>query len=749
MNFLIGNPSNGQQSNQNQQRPIEYEVDILNKRKQRLVKTKIQVKFSSYHQIIYSKDEAILKIEQFYDIFNIPKIMNNMEQLRYLTFQGRQVWNYKKIGKWFAIWDKKSLVYVGGYYMEGQKQGLWKELIKNYWSKAEVLKIGEYKNDNRIGKWSYIYKNMEIDGGYYNLKSKKTGKWIELDERFYDLKQVTFNGEYNQNGKKSGRWNINYCAPYGDEKYKEIGGGLYDKEDDQKKIGRWIELDEQFEFEKQVTYSGEYNKKGIKVGRWDTWFKIVQNKQIGGGSYDKEGGLVKIGRWIELDEGFDRQKQVTYSGEYDIQGRKVGRWDTAFDRKQIGGGSYNKEEIKIGIWIELDEECYDDRQITYNGEYSMNGKKIGRWDIVYNRKQIGGGSYDQEGIKIGMWIELDEGFYNDKQVTYIGEYDMQGKKQGKWGIFFRWEYEKDYNKIGGGSYSQKGDQQKIGRWIELVDGFRFGKQVTYSGEYNTQGIKEGRWNLSYKVELEKDYKQIGGGSYSNKGKKTGQWIELDDEFEQRAQITYRGKYNINSIKIGMWETWLNYFDDGWKNIQIGGGSYDDSNECLKTGRWIDLGEGFDQMAQVTYNGEYNTKGMKVGKWSIWWNQNGEDKEIGGGSYDESGQGIKIGRWVESGQGFWKSKQVTYCGEYNIQGIKTGRWDIQFNDTNNKQIGGGQYDYSGKGIKTGRWVEVDWSFGWTNQIIFSGEYNMKGLKIGLWLEVDIYKNKILNEKKYYN
>ncbi|CAD8107873.1 unnamed protein product [Paramecium sonneborni] len=202
---------------------------------------------------------------------------------------------------------------------------------------------------------------------------------------------------------KVGRWDIMYCKMR-ENQYKQIGGGSYDQEGNQKKIGRWTELDEGFDSQKQLTYKGEYNVNGMKVGRWE----IISNqygeyKQIGGGSYDSEGNQKKIGRWTELDEGFDSQKQLTYKGEYNMNGMKVGKWEIIsnqygeYKQMQIlvifkiysGGGSYDSEgnQKKIGRWTELDEKFMSMKQITYNGEYNMNGMKVGQWDIMYSSFQ--------------------------------------------------------------------------------------------------------------------------------------------------------------------------------------------------------------------------------------------------------------------------------------------------------------------------------------------------------------------------
>ncbi|CAD8130238.1 unnamed protein product [Paramecium sonneborni] len=58
-------------------------------------------------------------------------------------------------------------------------------------------------------------------------------------------------------------WDIMYCK-YGEKEYKNIGGGSYDQDGTQKKIGNWAELDEVFNDDKQLTYYGEYNRNGMK-----------------------------------------------------------------------------------------------------------------------------------------------------------------------------------------------------------------------------------------------------------------------------------------------------------------------------------------------------------------------------------------------------------------------------------------------------------------------------------------------------
>ncbi|CAD8119979.1 unnamed protein product [Paramecium sonneborni] len=370
-----------------------------------------------------------------------------MEQILHLQWQGKYGLDNKKYGKWRVSWQSNVIKEVGGYYLNGLKQGLWKELYKNYQtSDAKVFEFGEYYNDLKRSKWNYIYKNKKIGGGLQNIEGLKKGKWTELSENFCYDSQVIYNGEYNKKGMKVGIWDIMYCVVE-ENQYKQIGGGLYHCSLGIK-IGKWVELWDSFYLYSQACYKGHYNMKGMKVGRWDIMFCDNYEKeyqQIGGGSYDDSFGS-KIGQWVELDEGFYADKQVTYDGKYNLNGIKVGNWITKYckfhekEYKQIGGGSYDSfQGFKIGRWIELDQGFYEGKQITYNGEYNINGIKVGRWDIMLCHKygkeyqQIGGGQYDNySGRKIGQWVELDEELQGWNYITYSGKYNMNGKKVGKW-----------------------------------------------------------------------------------------------------------------------------------------------------------------------------------------------------------------------------------------------------------------------------------------------------------------------------
>ncbi|CAD8117110.1 unnamed protein product [Paramecium sonneborni] len=248
--------------------------------------------------------------------------------------------------------------------------------------------------------------------------------------------------------------------------------------------------------------------------------------------------LQKIGKWIELSDRFWNESQIIYISGYNLFGEKKGRWDIIYQGKEIGGRLYNEQEyksIKIGKWIELSVEFLSMNQVIYIGEYNKNGKKVCRWNIYFKEPYR-----NQEYKQIEEWENL--GYL--KEVVYIGEYNNEGHKIGRWDILFRGQ------QIGGGEYNQwKGRTRKIGQWIDIQDEFWVSSQITVHDKYNLNGQKIDQWNTEYKGKI------IGGGSYDQQDgytKKIGSWIEFLEEFKDWNQITYNGEYNQQGIKIGVW-----------------------------------------------------------------------------------------------------------------------------------------------------------------------------------------------------
>ncbi|CAD8099937.1 unnamed protein product [Paramecium sonneborni] len=264
-------------------------------------------------------------------------------------------------------------------------------------------------------------------------------------------------------------------------------------------------------------------------------------------------------------------------GEYNQDGKKNGQWIHF---------SNNTQFEKIDVF----ENFIEKDQIVYFGEYK-NGQKQGDWKIKEGKKIIkgnsiiGGGVYDNQGLKDGSWIELWK-FKLSNYIILKGFY-KKGIKYGKWDIFLN--KNKGLERIGGGSYDFEG--MKHGKWINLHDNYNYNCQVFETGLYN-HGIKQGKWDyktinfyehdvLTYPFWPKDSFYKIAGGNYE-KGIKQGKWIELDENYHYQHQILYEGLYR-NNIKQGEWEI----LDHHNSNLQKkGGGIYDE--EGFKNFQWIEL-----------------------------------------------------------------------------------------------------------------------------------------------------------------
>ncbi|CAK90514.1 unnamed protein product (macronuclear) [Paramecium tetraurelia] len=597
--------------------------------------------------------------------------------------------------------------------MDNDEKFKWQEGIQEYKCRQWDYYGQKFINTKFLIKFTKEKEIQYIRDGSI-LRSQNIKNIYVKPEVLSNLEQIQYLrwfGKYNYNNQNVGKW----IATWRGEGLRDVGGQY---SDDGKKKGLWKELIPDYWNKTYSQGSGVY----MDGKRRQTWKYIYKDQELCGGEYNENGE--KNGNWKEFWQGFWEKSFVINKGEY-RNGKKIGKWEMLYkpeddnQYKKIGGGQYDLEgsEIKTGEWNELREGFWDKSQVIYSGVYD-NGKKVGKWEIFYKQQKIGGGEYDKgNGIQIGEWIELSEGFWDRSQVTYSGNY-QNGKKAGRWNI------QNQTKQIGGGSYHEAGSGIKVGQWTEIREGFWDRSQVTDKGEYK-EGKKIGQWDTYY------ENKQIAGGKYDEQGNqhKVGQWVDLSDGFYEDQQVTYCGEYK-NNKKVGKWET-------SYQNKKIGGGQYDLEGEGFKIGQWIDLNDAFQYYSQVSYNGEYQN-GKKTGRWDI----NYQGTKIGGGSYDEKGDGTQVGQWIELDDGFWEKSQITYVGMYK-NGRKISKWEILHKGT---KIGGGYYD-GDNGLKLGKWTELKDGFYYMSQIAYIGEYE-SGKKFGTWVEMDLTRNQKLNEYKFY-
>ncbi|CAD8118310.1 unnamed protein product [Paramecium sonneborni] len=354
----------------------------------------------------------------------------------------------RKQGKW-VIYLKDEILFSSFYNSEGQKVDFWGEICGNFDQRSHTYIEGFYNDQGKkFGQWIIYQNQFRIGGGDYNKFGKKVGKWKEVDQNYqkessfsfddednqYFSNEIYYVGNYNEEGNKIGSWKIY-------EKTQEIGGGKYQQNG--YKYGKWTELHNFYTNEIQPIMVGEY-KYGQRFGEWNIWYKKNDEKiKIGGGCYGYNGK--KIERWTELYTfTYDtkiNQTILTYEGEYDQKGFRINEWKITSKLMQfhenIGGGKYNLNGMKIGYWQEIIIYFGNKDYIHWNGKYNIQGQKIGKWKIFLSySNQIGGGRFDQNGIKYGKWIEFGNKqnckFSSQEFQFFEGYYNRQGQKIGTW-----------------------------------------------------------------------------------------------------------------------------------------------------------------------------------------------------------------------------------------------------------------------------------------------------------------------------
>lgn len=247
----------------------------------------------------YAQDGNLIKIEKYID----DKLQNNAPEFKKLDIK----FDYYANGKVKIEGSYKDSIPEGvrRYYSEkgdvtnaqifkdgniigegiidrsGKKQGKWKEFYapsEETKNKIVLKAEGIYKNDIKIGKWSFYSVNTKLEQiGEFNKNGQKTGEWkwyydsgaIRITEFFDNGKHTSEYNEYDETGKiickgnyfdglEEGFW---YCET-GDcrEEGKYIAG---------KKEGEW----KAYYDNKQVSFSGQYfddSPIGRHIYYWET-----------------------------------------------------------------------------------------------------------------------------------------------------------------------------------------------------------------------------------------------------------------------------------------------------------------------------------------------------------------------------------------------------------------------------------------------------------------------------------------------
>ncbi|CAD8173472.1 unnamed protein product [Paramecium octaurelia] len=382
---------------QNQERKIQLEG--VQRFQNRLMKTSFHLITKTNGDKLYQQNGETLKIEK-----NIvgskrnDQVLLNIEQMKYLEFQGQYGINGYKYKQWNYLWKGKQ-VGGGNFNILGQKEGKWIDLCDDFWDNKQIFEEGDYQGDNRIGDWIISQKSQKIGGGAYEM-GLKIGKWIELSRGYCDDFQTTQNGEY-KNGKKVGQWDILQ------DNGKEVVGSMMQLAMRQKQESGLILIKDFPGIPKQLTLEN------IKMGKkWvngifgiKALFQISKINRLEVGhmmrlvmSQRQGSGLIQLRNFVMINKqhlrvyinmvrklvngklGIKKKDQINQ-----IQICKNNLYSAVYNNIISGIGFYDNDQ-KVGKWTDIMNVFTYYSQLIYQGEYK-NGKKIGKWQIKYNNEK--------------------------------------------------------------------------------------------------------------------------------------------------------------------------------------------------------------------------------------------------------------------------------------------------------------------------------------------------------------------------
>ncbi|CAD8123588.1 unnamed protein product [Paramecium sonneborni] len=264
-----------------------------------------------------------------------------------------------------------------------------REQIKDASQKPEVLAnqeqinylqwIGEYgPNNKKQGYWRALWKGQHIPGvgREYSIDGKKVGIWKDLFKNYWTEAQVYEIGKY-KNDMRQGSWQQFY-------NYKKMQYDSYQLNQRRRRIQlpqiEMVRIIGMFFYNTQVIYDGEYNIKGRKIGRWNiiAWEQLISQFLI------VEDLMVKERMSLKLGDGQNCGRISNILSSY--LSRRIQQ-----ERDKARPMGYIIRQI-INWWRIICKESgtlfqdwnVDKAQIIYEGECNMKGMKIGRQNISKN-----------------------------------------------------------------------------------------------------------------------------------------------------------------------------------------------------------------------------------------------------------------------------------------------------------------------------------------------------------------------------
>ncbi len=348
-----------------------------------------------------------------------------------------------------------------------------------------------------------------------------------------------------------------------------------------------------------------------------------------------------------------------------------GNLEIPYNFKTINGYEYDENGVKLGIWIHSQRQAFKGKGTT-----TINKKKI---DLL---KQIG---MNFDSVRMTEWMNmynLAKAYYKHrgnlkipyKFKTINGyEYDENGVKLGKWICRQRQAFK--------GKGKSTINKEKIDLLKQI--GMIFGDvhMTEWEDKYN---LAKAYYEHYGNLEITYNFKTINGYEYDENGVKLGIWIH-----SQRQAFKGKGKLTISKEKIDLLKQIGMIFGD------------------VHMTEWMNM----YNLAKAYYEHHGNLEIVK------------KFKTKNGYEYDENG--VKLGIWIHSQRKAFKGKGKSTINKEKIDLLK--QIGINFGDVymtkwmNMYNLAKTYYEYYGN-------LKIPYSF----KTINGYEYDETGIKLGVWI-----------------
>jgi len=539
------------------------------------------------------------------------------------------------------------------------------------------------------------------------------------------------------------------------------------------------------------TFDGiTYDENGIKLGIWLQ--NIRQNKNL---DLRRKQLLLEIGmRFEDFDE-------IEWNKKYELAKKYYeynGHLEIPQSFKTFDGITYDENGINLGMWIqtqrrnkklslerrELLEEIGMRFEIInleseWNKKYELAKKYYeiyGDLEIPYSFKTFDGITYDEDGIKLGIWLNtqrqnknidsnrlqlLDKigiNFIDRREESWNKKYELAKKYYEHYGNL---EISIDFKTIDGITYDEQGIN--LGVWIahqkikENLDPSR--KQLLEEIGMNFEIInKEEEWNKKYELtkkyyeyhgnlNMPKGFKTVNGIEYDENGIRLGEWLVRQRKNKKlepnRKQLLEEIGMRFEIIKLNvewndMYELAKKYYEH-YGNLEIkkrfktvSGIEYDENGIGL--GEWLvrqrknknldperkqlleEIGMQFESFKDVKWQENYELA-KKYYEYYGNLEISIDFKTIDGITYDENGN--NLGQWLSYQK---KNKNLELSRKQLLEkiGMRTKKLnDIKWQE--NYELAKKYYEHYGN-------LEVPASFKTLNGV----NYDENGTSLGAWI-----------------